>query len=97
MRVEYHPAIEGELRQIIDFYNERSRGLGNQFLDEFEKQILNIASMPSRWLVVGADVRRSLMKRFPYVIYFRPLEDSVLRVTVIKHQRRHPGYGRRRK
>lgn len=97
MRVEYHPAIERELRQIIDFYNERSLGLGNQFLDEFEKQILNIASMPDRWVIVEADVRRSLMKRFPFVVYFRSLNDQVLRVTVIKHQRRHPNYGRRRK
>ena len=97
MKIEYHPAIERELRQIIDFYNERSPGLGKRFLDEFEKQILNIASMPTRWLIVEADVRRTLMKRFPYVIYFRSIDDKILRVTVVKHQRRHPDCGRYRK
>ena len=97
MNVIYHPAIEHELRQIIDFYEDRSPGLGIQFLDEFEKQILRIASMPTRWLIVEADIRRSLMKRFPYVIYFRVLNEDLLRVTVVKHQRRHPNYGLKRK
>lgn len=96
MKVFYHPAIEHELRSIIDFYEERSQGLGRQFLDEFEKQMLSIASMPTRWAIVEADIRRSLMKRFPYVIYFRILDEDVLRVTVVKHQRQHPAYGRKR-
>lgn len=96
MTVIYHPAIEHELRQIIDFYEDRSPALGIQFLDEFEKQILSIASMPTRWVIVEADIRRSLMKRFPYVIYFRVLNEDLLRVTVVKHQRRHPNYGLQR-
>jgi plasmid stabilization system protein ParE len=97
MRVEYHPAIEFELQQIIDYYNDRSPGLGTKFLDEFEQQILNIASMPTRWIIVEDDVRRSLMKRFPYVVYFRAQDNDVLRVTVVKHQRRHPDYGQDRR
>ncbi len=97
MRVEYHPAIERELREIIKYFNECTHGLGAEFLNEFELQILKIASMPTRWKIVETNVRRSLMKRFPYVIYFRVLEKDVLRITVVKHQRRHPAYGRSRK
>ncbi len=93
MRIEYHPDIENELREIIDYYNKCSSGLGDEFLNEFERQILKISSMPLRWKTVEGDIRRSLMKRFPYVIYFRVLENDVLRVTVVKHQRRHPSYG----
>ena len=96
MKVEYHPAIEGELRGIIEYYNACSKGLGNAFLDEFEKQILRIAAMPTRWIIVEGDIRRSLMRRFPYIIYFRVLESDTIRVTVIKHQRRRPEYGRSR-
>jgi len=97
MRVEYHPAIERELREIIEYYNKCTKGLGAEFLNEFERQILKIASMPTLWIIVETDVRRSLMKRFPYVIYFRALKNDVLRVTVVKHQRRHPDYGRSRR
>ena len=97
MRVEYHPAIEGDLRKIMDFYDEQSHGLGIQVLDEFERQILHITSMPTRWMIIESDIRRALMKRFPYVIYFRTLGNNVVRVTVVKHQRRHPEYGLSRK
>jgi hypothetical protein len=33
------------------------------------------------------------MKRFPYVIYFRILGPDAIRVTVVKHENRHPSYG----
>jgi len=97
MKVEYHPAIEDELRIIIKYYEDYSQGLGLEFLDEFERQILKISSMPSSWMIVEDDIRRSMMKRFPYVIYFRAVDENTLRVTVVKHQRRHPIFGRRRK
>jgi toxin ParE1/3/4 len=47
--------------------------------------------------VVTGDLRRCLMRRFPYVIYFRKLGSECLRITVVKHQRRHPELGRARK
>lgn len=33
MRVEYHPKIENELREIIEYYNKCSPGLGDEFLE----------------------------------------------------------------
>ena len=93
MRVEYHPALVDELREIIDYYNTCSEGLGNEFLNEFERHILKVIAMPQQWRIVSGDIRRALMQRFPYCIYFRVLPGDVLRVTVIKHQRRHPDYG----
>lgn len=92
MRIEYHPAIEAELAEIRDYYNERSQSLGYDFINEFERQVLRIAAMPSRWMVVRADTRRALMRRFPYVILFRLIDDGI-RITVIKHERRHPSVG----
>lgn len=96
MRIEYHPAIEAELAEIRDCYNERSQDLGKEFVNEFESQVLRIAAMPTRWMVVRGDMRRSLMRRFPYLIVFRIVNDSVIRITVIKHERRHPSYGMHR-
>jgi toxin ParE1/3/4 len=60
MTVEYHPAIEAELREIRQYYEDRSPGLGTQFIDEFERQVLLLAANPERWMVVKADVRRCL-------------------------------------
>jgi len=97
MTVEYHPAIEHELAEVRDYYEQRSPGLGREFIDEFERQVLRIASAPGRWMVITQDLRRSLMKRFPYVIYFRQVAPDRVRITVVKHQRRHPEHGRDRR
>jgi hypothetical protein len=59
MRIEYHPAIEAELVDIRDFYNERSPHLGDDFINEFERQVLRIAAMPTRWMTVRGDTRRA--------------------------------------
>jgi len=96
MKIEYHGAVEGELREIRDFYNGRSTYLGEQFLDEFERQVLLLAATPERWMIVARDVRRCLMQRFPYVIYFRHLGEDSIRILMVKHQRRHPQFGRER-
>lgn len=93
MRIEYHPAIEAELTEIRDYYNDKSRNLGEDFINEFERQVLRIATMPSRWMIVRGNTRKSLMRRFPYLILFRVVDESVIRITVIKHERRHPSYG----
>ena len=97
MRVEYHPAVERELREIIRYYNDCSAGLGSDFLNEFEKQVLNIASNPLQWVEIEHGVRRALLRRFPYTIYYRVVSKDLLRVTVVKHQRRHPMLGLKRK
>ncbi len=77
MRIEYHPAIEAELAAIRDYYNDKSLNLGDEFINEFERQALRIAAMPTRWIIIRGDTRRTLM----------------IRITVIKHERRHPSYG----
>ncbi len=51
MTVEYHPAVEKELEEARNFYEERIAGLGKEFIDEFERQVLRIAATPNRWMV----------------------------------------------
>lgn len=93
MRIDYHPALEKELEEIRDYYETQSVGLGRAFIDEFERQVFTIAAMPTRWMTVKRDVRRALMKRFPYLIFFRITGEDSIRVTVVKHERRHPAFG----
>jgi plasmid stabilization system protein ParE len=97
MTIEYHPKVERELAEARDYYDKRAPGVGAQFIDEFERQVLRIAANPARWMIIKADIRRALMSRFPYTIYYRQLSGDRIRITVVKHQRRHPSYGADRK
>lgn len=97
MKVQYHPSLKSELKEVRNYYETCSHGLGGEFVEEFEKEVLKIAAMPERWMTVKDDIRRCLMRRFPYVIYFRITDTGIVRITVVKHVRRHPGRGLDRK
>jgi len=96
MTVEYHPSVQAELEEVRDHYNSRTDGLGDEFVNEVEAMVLRIAANPGRWMVIERDLRRALLKRFPYIIYFRQVTSDRIRITVVKHQRRHPRLGRQR-
>jgi plasmid stabilization system protein ParE len=97
MIVEYHPGVLRELEEIRDYYEKRVPGLGREFINEFERQVLRIAATPRRWMVISGDIRRAVMPRFPYYIYFRAAHPDSVLITVVKHARRHPAYGRDRR
>ena len=95
MRLIYHFDAEAELIEAAQFYEVRVPTLGAQFLDAANQGIRIILDDPDRWRISEADVRRYLMPRFPYAIYYRVLPDHV-RILAFKHHRRHPGYWRSR-
>lgn len=95
MPLTYHPEAEAELIGAAQFYEGRVPGLGAQFLDGVDDAIALISQDPQRCRVVEADVRRYMLPRFPYAIYYRILPGD-LRVLAIKHHRRHPDYWRSR-
>jgi toxin ParE1/3/4 len=83
------------LLEAASFYDQRTEGLGDRFLHELDVAIQTIQSAPDRCRVVSGDVRRYVMRQFPYGIYYRVQGDE-LRILVIKHQSRRPDYGRDR-
>lgn len=95
MRLIYHPDAEAELVQAAQFYESRVPELGIQFLDAAADALLVIHEAPERWRIIEADVRRYIMPRFPYAVYYRVLPEH-LRILAFKHHARHPDYWRYR-
>ena len=95
MRRTYHPEAEAELIEAALFYEARSRELGDRFLQEFETAITQIQRNPDLWPKVDVDLRSHTMRRFPFAIYYRVVDDE-LRILVVKHHTRHPDYWRQR-
>jgi plasmid stabilization system protein ParE len=89
MRLIYHPEAERELVEATLFYEGKAPGLGDRFLREFEAAIAAILDAPDRWRVIEGEVRRHLMRRFPYGVYYRTEGDEV-RILILKHHSRHP-------
>jgi plasmid stabilization system protein ParE len=76
-------------------YEQNVPILGAQFFDAVDEAVAIIAAAPERWRIVESDVRRFLIPRFPYAIYYRVHFDHV-RILAFKHHSRHPEYWRER-
>ena len=97
MRFQYHPEAARELTRSITYYEEKSEGLGAEFLDEVEQVIARILTYPDYGTVLtDTDNRRILLNRFPFGIIYEVSED-LLTIYAVMHQRRNPDYWKSRK
>jgi plasmid stabilization system protein ParE len=97
-RIVYHPGAQKDVLGVVEYY-EREAGLqtANRFITELRHFIENVAERPESYSKLSSDIRRAHLQRFPYHILFRILDDKVIKVISIKHDRRDPVYARRRR
>ena len=91
MRLVYHPHARAELVDAAAYYEGRVLGLGGHFRDEANRTASKILKTPRRWPVSKSDVRRALIARFPFAIYYRELPDHI-QILAVMHHKRHPDY-----
>ncbi len=84
--------FDAEARQDADqaavHYEQREDGLGLEFLMELDRTIRRIQFDPESWQLIGSNVRRARLRRFPYDVYFRVYSDSFLIIAVAHHHQR---------
>lgn len=90
MNLVYDPRVEDDLVDAAAFYEARSPGLGEDFLAELRQVVDEILRAPDSWQRVdGGPVRRGLLVRFPYAVYYHAVPERVL-VLRVMHTRRQP-------
>ncbi len=83
------PEAEVELAEAFDWYEEQVRGLGSEFLIAVDAAVHALARNPLQFAEIHKGVRRSLLRRFPYgVFYF--LDDERIIVIAFFHVKRNP-------
>ena len=93
--VYLRPEAELDVRAIALWYEDEDPGLGDQFVRQLEVSVRNIAELPSQFPVVTPGVRRALLRRFPYGIYF-VVDPARIVVLGVFHQHRDPTAWRER-
>jgi hypothetical protein len=61
---------EAETLEAAVWYESRSQGLGRAFLELLEQTQEDIAKRPHQFPQVYRDIRRALLKRFPFGVFF---------------------------
>lgn len=87
--VRLRPEAEQDLAEAATWHEARRSGLGHDFLDEVVTTLSNIAETPLRYPNLHRDIRRALIHRFPFAIYFQVLTQTVVVIAVL-HGSRNP-------
>lgn len=88
---------QNDVSKAYDWYEDKVTGLGSEFIKNVDDRIKHIARDPQHFqLVYGNSVKRALVSRFPFAIYFVE-QDSSLIVFAILHQRVNPSRWKTRK
>jgi toxin ParE1/3/4 len=61
----FHPEAEAELNEAAQWYEGRSVGLGDRFLDAVDERLLQILRSPESWGILRGDVRYYHLPHFP--------------------------------
>ena len=91
MSFHFHPEAERELREAVGYYEEIEVGLGYDFSVEVYSAVQRAVSNPKAWPVLDGDIRRALVRRFPYGVLYSEEEVGVLIIAVM-NLHREPGY-----
>jgi len=89
-------AAQTEMTQSALWYDDRQFGLADDFIEEVQTAFRKIAENPESCPLLehysGAhQIRRFLLKRFPFVVIYLTRPDEVT-IVAIAHGRRHPKY-----
>ncbi len=69
---------EGELMAAFNRYENIEQGLGYSLFSSVDASVAKLSRMPYLGTIVTDDVRRVLIKRFPYGIYYRNSDVDIL-------------------
>jgi len=93
--ITFHPEADAEVIEAAQFYETRSPGLGSALLDEVQRSLDQMATRPEAYQQIGKRVRRKILWRFPYNLFYAVYPDRI-RIVAFAHQRRRPFYWRKR-
>ncbi len=78
-----------EMDESIAWYESERLGVGIDFASEIENFLGRIADTPEQFPKVRGEVRRAVLRRFPYAIHFL-LESNRTVVLAAFHVKRNP-------
>jgi plasmid stabilization system protein ParE len=93
--VIFTQAARFELIAAQDWYENEATGLGRRFRQAIDALTERMSANPRQFPIVFKNVRRALLRRFPYSLFF-VVEDDALIVIACFHASRDPSHWQKR-
>lgn len=92
MRVRFRAEAAADVSLAREWYEGKSPGLGDAFVDSLEETVELVAGLPEAFPEIAVGLRRALLSRFPYALYYR-LNGGVIEVIASSTQDSHRAAG----
>lgn len=93
--VVLRPAARQEYDDAVDYYEAQRVGLGTRYANRVRDVLTRIGNNPKMHGIVFSDIRKAVVTKFPYCIFYRELTDRV-EVIAVFHTRRDPAVWQQR-
>jgi toxin ParE1/3/4 len=94
--VRFHDEAEAEFNAAVAHYEEIRSGLGLDLQKQVEHAVSLIQQNPHSFPRHNSkDLRKCVLKRFPYTIFYIEFKKYIW-VVAVAHQKRRPGYWKKR-
>ena len=88
-RLDSAPRVDLDVAATYQWYEAEQAGLGSEFLEELDASYDRIVDGPFKYRDLESGIRRALLRRFPYAVYFA-VEADVVVVLAVLHVSRDP-------
>lgn len=83
------PKAEKDLASARDWYDQKSAGLGDEFLDSVAAALRELQHDPELPRLYYRNFRRVLLRRFPYKIFYQVIAQRVVIFRVLHAKQDH--------
>lgn len=89
------PEAENDINSAYDWYEEQRTGLGSEFALELMDRVDRIMDTPQLYSDLYCGIRRALLRKFPFGIYYLLNEVKIIVLSVL-HLAMDPGKWKKR-
>ena len=87
--IELSDEAEVDFDKSYEFYFEDSPKVADSYFKQMNISFENINHNPKSFSIVHKHVRKYVVKKFPFVVYYR-IVDTIIQVIAIFHTSRNP-------
>jgi len=89
--VKYELLVRGrakaDVRRAAKWYERQREGLGREFIAEVDAALRRIEGNPEQYEVVHREIRHTILRRFPYGVFYR-IRTTKITVFAVVHLKR---------
>jgi hypothetical protein len=83
VRVEFLSGADADLQEIFNRFDDYREGFGTEFITVVDAYLARIAAFPEIAPAYFGSIRRQVMQRFPYGIFYQPEPKRILVAAVL--------------